>query len=105
MPAPINAVDATCQQHDIEYCKCGVGWGAGVLGGKTSPCSLAADERLVNRLSAIKRTLPLGQRTAANVIKTYIGLHMRSQGHQRGRLGAEEAGGVPGLSGNPLDGQ
>lgn len=83
LPAPINAVDAACQRHDVEYCKCGVGWEAGVIGGKPNTCSLQSDEKLVAHLQNLEG-LPLKQKLAAATIKNYFNLHMRTQGHQRG---------------------
>lgn len=72
LPNPKNSVDVHCKQHDIDYCKCGVNWTAG-LPGKGNACSRQSDRAFVNKLLSIKDKLPPDQQRAASIISQYFG--------------------------------
>jgi len=46
-PEPIDDLDAQCQQHDQDYCDCGLNWKAFF---SNNPCAVKADERLVRNV-------------------------------------------------------
>lgn len=79
MPNPKNTVDAQCKQHDIDYCRCGVGWDAG-LPGRGNSCSKQADKELVHKLLALKGKLPPDQQRAASIIRQYFGMWKNALG-------------------------
>lgn len=71
LPLPKNTVDTHCKQHDVDYCKCGVDWDAG-LPGRGNACSRQADNDLVDKLLALKDVLPPDQKIAASIIRQYF---------------------------------
>ena len=96
MPSPINKVDSACQVHDIDYCKCGVNWTAGVIGAPGTSCSRSADEKLVSQLrNFIKAGLLSGkEKIAGDVVAKYFSAVAGLQRFMpwRQRRGSEEAG-------------
>jgi hypothetical protein len=75
-PEPIDAVDAGCKQHDIDYCKCGANSMSGVIGFGNA-CTKQADQRLISNM---KQQLQSGQLSdgavkAAKMISGYFGAH------------------------------
>lgn len=100
LPAPINKVDGACQVHDMDYCRCGVNWTAGVIGSAGTSCSRGADEKLVKQIrNYIKAGLLSGkEKIAGDVVSKYFqavaGLQrFMPWGMRRGR--PEEAGTEP----------
>lgn len=71
LPSPVNQVDAHCKNHDVDYCRCGVGWTA-ALPGHGNSCSKRADRKLADVLDMVKDDLPPNQRKAANIISGYF---------------------------------
>lgn len=100
LPEPINAVDAVCKQHDIEYCNCGATWKSGLWLGQPTSCSLNSDRSLVKKLDAITGG-PISQRLAAKAISSYFKMHLGLQGRKR-ETDSGTVGGISSGSGKPL---
>ena len=71
LPASKNSVDSQCKSHDVDYCKCGVDWKAGLPGGGT-PCSKEADKDFVTGLQRLRKKINPEEKRIADIIRTYF---------------------------------
>jgi hypothetical protein len=89
-PQPINQVDASCKQHDIDYCRCNAGSLSGVVGFGNN-CTGKADQRLAKTLDQLiqSKKLDPSQARAAHIIKGYFGAHNTVRGWRDALVGNE----------------
>ena len=81
LPIPKNQVDAACQAHDIDYCKCNTNWFSGMIGNKGTPCSRQADDRILLQLTTLSNNpeLTWGERQMAKILYRYFQTHGKIQ--------------------------
>lgn len=79
LPEPINSVDATCRDHDLMYCRCGVDWRTGVIGNSGTQCSRTADRVLIRSLEKLRERLKGSEKLAGTVVLNYFKTHQGVQ--------------------------
>jgi len=96
LPKPINSVDATCRDHDLMYCRCGVDWRTGILGNKGTQCSRTADRVLIRNLEKLREKLKGSERLAGTVVLNYFKIHqgVQNQGDKGPPTGGFSASGM-----------
>lgn len=72
---PKDKLDSLCMKHDIDYCKCGDDWTAGLIGYKGSECSREADRSFIDRLNKNMDSMGSKERFVANLILSYFKVH------------------------------
>jgi hypothetical protein len=94
LPTPQDGIDAQCQIHDIEYCKCGADWKAGLWGsGAKSPCTQQSDITLINNLDKVK-SQTAKQAIVKAMIKGYFGIHTAATRKQNAAQSRNAANGL-----------
>ena len=72
---PKDKLDSLCMKHDIDYCKCGDEWTAGLIGNKGSECSREADRNFIDKLTTNMDSMGRKEKFVANLILSYFKVH------------------------------
>jgi hypothetical protein len=72
---PKDKLDSLCMSHDVDYCKCGDEWTAGLLGNKGSECSREADKKFIGDIRQNIDSMSPKEKFVANLILAYFRMH------------------------------
>lgn len=78
LPAPQDKLDCACMEHDLDYCKLGIGWRQ-AYGTFISPEASVADKKFINNIDKLIKTNQLNwyQTLKAKMVMNFFGFRQR----------------------------